>query len=219
MLTELRTTREEIYQTMYSQLGSDPTDYQIVYFINDYLVENVTYDKTLSRNFVHTVYGSIVNGLAVCDGYSYGAQYLLDGKGITNLVVSGDAYNPSTGSSEWHMWSYVKLYGHWYGLDVTWNDPIYSYTPSQSVIDQNKVKYFLVGWDETTQSGFYQMPGDRERRVVSNYQIYFSYSNGSTLYLELPCPEIETSSYVDPEFEVNQQRDEWLASHKGDDNA
>lgn len=207
MLTELRTTREEIYQTMYSQLGSDPTDYQIVYFINDYLVENVTYDQTLSRNFVHTVYGSIVNGLAVCDGYSYGAQYLLDGLGITNLVVSGDAYNPSTGSSEGHMWSYVKLYGHWYGLDVTWNDPIYGYTPSQGVIDQNKVKYFLVGWDETTQSGFYQMPGDRERRVVSNYQIYFSYSNGSTLYLELPCPEIETSSYVDPEFEVNQQRE------------
>ncbi len=207
MLTELQESKDKIYTTMYNELGQNPTDYQIVYFINDYLVDTVTYDQTLSRNFVHTVYGSIVNRLAVCDGYSYGAQYLLDGLGITNLVVSGDAYNPSTGASEGHMWSYVKLYDHWYGLDVTWNDPIYSGKPSESLYEQNKVKYFLVGWNEETQSGFYKMPGDRDERVVSNYQIYFSFSNGSTLYLELPCPTIETSSYQDPALEVNQKRE------------
>lgn len=207
MLTELQESKDKIYTTMYNELGQNPTDYQIVYFINDYLVDTVTYDQTLSKNFVHTAYGSLVNGLAVCDGYSYGAQYLLDGLGITNLVVSGDAYNPSTGASEGHMWSYVKLYDHWYGLDVTWNDPIYSGKPSESLYEQNKVKYFLVGWNEETQSGFYKMPGDRDERVVSNYQIYFSFSNGSTLYLELPCPTIETSSYQDPALEVNQKRE------------
>lgn len=207
MLTELQESKDKIYTTMYNELGQNPTDYQIVYFINDYLVDTVTYDQTLSRNFVHTVYGSIVNRLAVCDGYSYGAQYLLDGLGITNLVVSGDAYNPKTGASEGHMWSYVKLYGHWYGLDVTWNDPIYSGKPSESLYEQNKVKYFLVGWNEETQTGFYKMPGDRDERVVSNYQNYFSFSNGSILYLELPCPTIETSSYQDPALEVNQKRE------------
>lgn len=207
MLTELQESKDKIYTTMYNELGQNPTDYQIVYFINDYLVDTVTYDQTLSKNFVHTAYGSLVNGLAVCDGYSYGAQYLLDGLGITNLVVSGDAYNPSTGASEGHMWSYVKLYDHWYGLDVTWNDPIYSGKPSESLYEQNKVKYFLVGWNEETQSGFYKMLGDRDERVVSNYQIYFSFSNGSTLYLELPCPTIETSSYQDPVLEVNQKRE------------
>ena len=207
MLTEMQESKDKIYTTMYNELGQNPTDYQIVYFINDYLVDTVTYDQTLSKNFVHTAYGSLVNGLAVCDGYSYGAQYLLDGLGITNLVVSGDAYNPSTGASEGHMWSYVKLYDHWYGLDVTWNDPIYSGKPSESLYEQNKVKYFLVGWNEETQSGFYKMPGDRDERVVSNYQIYFSFSNGSTLYLELPCPTIETSSYQDPALEVNQKRE------------
>ena len=207
MLTELQESKDKIYTTMYNELGQNPTDYQIVYFVNDYLVDTVTYDQTLSKNFVHTAYGSLVNGLAVCDGYSYGAQYLLDGLGITNLVVSGDAYNPSTGASEGHMWSYVKLYDHWYGLDVTWNDPIYSGKPSESLYEQNKVKYFLVGWNEETQSGFYKMPGDRDERVVSNYQIYFSFSNGSTLYLELPCPTIETSSYQDPALEVNQKRE------------
>lgn len=207
MLAELQESKDKIYATMYNELGQNPTDYQVVYFINDYLVDTVTYDQTLSKNFVHTAYGSLVNGLAVCDGYSYGAQYLLDGLGITNLVVSGDAYNPSTGASEGHMWSYVKLYGHWYGLDVTWNDPIYSGKPSESLYEQNKVKYFLVGWNEETQTGFYKMPGDRDERVVSNYQIYFSFSNGSTLYLELPCPTIETSSYQDPVLEVNQKRE------------
>lgn len=202
MLNELEEKRTEIYLMM----DENWTDYQKVYFINEYLVENVEYDQTLSGVFVHTVYGSIVDGLAVCDGYSYGVQYLLDGLGITNLVCAGQAYNPSTGSSEGHMWSYVKLYDHWYGLDTTWNDPIYYGYPSQEQIEQWKVAYFLKGWDEESGEGFYHMPDDKEERVVQNYQIYYDTEWWGKIVYELPVPQIEQNDYADPSATIETEK-------------
>lgn len=202
MLNELEEKRTEIYLMM----DENWTDYQKVYFINEYLVENVEYDQTLSGVFVHTVYGSIVDGLAVCDGYSYGVQYLLDGLGITNLVCAGQAYNPSTGSSEGHMWSYVKLYDHWYGLDTTWNDPIYYGYPSQEQIEQWKVAYFLKGWDEESGEGFYHMPDDEEERVVQNYQIYYDTERWGEIVYELPVPQIEQNDYADPSATIETEK-------------
>ena len=202
MLNELEEKRTEIYLMM----DENWTDYQKVYFVNEYLVENVEYDQTLSGVFVHTVYGSIVDGLAVCDGYSYGVQYLLDGLGITNLVCAGEAYNPSTGASEGHMWSYVKLYDHWYGLDTTWNDPIYYWHPSQEQIEQWKVAYFLKGWDEESGEGFYHMPDDEEERVVQNYQIYYDTERWGDIVYELPVPQIEQNDYTDPSATVETEK-------------
>lgn len=202
MLNELEEKRTEIYLMM----DENWTDYQKVYFVNEYLVENVEYDQTLSGVFVHTVYGSIVDGLAVCDGYSYGVQYLLDGLGITNLVCAGEAYNPSTGSSEGHMWSYVKLYDHWYGLDTTWNDPIYYGYPSQEQIEQWKVAYFLKGWDEESGEGFYHMPDEEEERVVQNYQIYYDTERWGKIVYELPVPQIEQNDYADPSATIETEK-------------
>lgn len=202
MLNELEEKRTEIYLMM----DENWTDYQKVYFINEYLVENVEYDQTSSGVFVHTVYGSIVDGLAVCDGYSYGVQYLLDGLGITNLVCAGEAYNPSTGASEGHMWSYVKLYDHWYGLDTTWNDPIYYGHPSQEQIEQWKVAYFLKGWDEESGEGFYHMPDEEEERVVQNYQIYYDTVQWGEIVYELPVPQIEQNDYADPSATIETEK-------------
>lgn len=202
MLDELERKREEIYLL----IDDEWTDYQKVYFVNDYIVENVEYDQTLSGDFVHTVYGSIVDGVAVCDGYSYGVQYLLDGLGITNLVCAGQAYNPSTGSSEGHMWSYVRIYDHWYGLDTTWNDPIYYGHPSQEQIQQWKVQYFLKGWNEYTGEGFYHMPDDEDERIVQNYQIYYSTEQGDETVYELPVPEIEQNDFVNPSATIETEK-------------
>ncbi len=200
MLNKLEQSREEIY----SQMDMNWTDYEKVLFVNNYLVENVEYDLSLSKNFVHTVYGSIVNNVAVCDGYSYGGQYLLDGLGIKNLVCAGYAYNPSTGSSEGHMWSYVNLYDHWYGLDITWNDPIVYGNYPQSFLESLKTTYFLKGWNAETNRGFYLMDEDQDERVVQNYELYFQLNDETYIIYELPCPEIEVNDYADPVFNVSQ---------------
>ncbi len=198
-LQQMENAREEIYADMPAGLS----DYEIVVYMNDYLVDNVEYDmqvgSALESPLVHTAYGALVNGIAVCDGYSYALEYLLDGLGITNLVGAG--YVVDGTSREGHMWSYVYLYGDWYGVDVTWNDPVIQnpWLPEEDVEEiknQSKHSYLLLGGDLNTNTGFYS-----EGRNAENYIYYFGNE-----YYQLPVPTISKNNFILPtiNIEVNE---------------
>ncbi|NOW87014.1 uncharacterized protein YjdB [Clostridium beijerinckii] len=60
----------------------------------------------------HSLYGAVMNGTAVCEGYAKFANILLNKSGIeANLIVSNS-----------HAWNYVKVNGNYYQLDTTWDD-------------------------------------------------------------------------------------------------
>ena len=82
-----------------------------------------------------TDYGAIVNGKAICAGYSKAFQYLAEQLGVTSLLVCGDADNGSEVAL--HEWNLVLIDGYWYHIDVTWMDSTYI-----------NYDYFLVS-DET----------------------------------------------------------------------
>lgn len=65
---------------------------------------------------IHSAYGALVEGDAVCDGYSKAYQYLLYKMGIVSHIATG------TGNGGAHAWNLVKLDGKWYYTDVTWDD-------------------------------------------------------------------------------------------------
>lgn len=104
--------------------------------IHDYIVRTVSYDNnaasktygygdTLPHAF--DLYGAVVEGKAVCEGYAKMFQYLCYCVGINSSQVVG------TSSGENHMWNVVKIDNEWYQLDITWNDnnsatlPYYGY--------------------------------------------------------------------------------------------
>ena len=198
-INQMREARQQIYESMPQGLN----DYEIVTYLNDYLVDNVEYDVYLYRPLIHTAYGALVNGVAVCDGYAYALEYLLDGLGITNLVGAGYVVDENSPEGEGHMWSYVELYGNWYGVDVTWNDPVVidpTLSPEEIELikEENKHNYLLVGGDLDLGTGFYD-----EGRTPENYIYYFG-----DLYYKLPVPEISTTNFIYPIFEevnVNEQ--------------
>ena len=192
-LSQMEQAREEIY----AQMPEGLNDYQKVVYLNDYLVDNVDYDLEYeskdAEDLIHTAYGALVRGVAVCDGYSYAMKYLLNGLGIDCVVGAGYVVN-SSGHQEGHMWNYVKLYGNWYGVDVTWNDPtdpFIAFLPEEEVIAL-KHKYLLIGGEMKVGNGFYS-----NNRYVQNYIYYF---NGGEDYYSYPVPEIETSDFVFPEI-------------------
>lgn len=88
--------------------------------INNYIINYCTYDEdaiSMADGWESfTSYGAIVEGKAICGGYSYGTQYLLNLLGINAVSVTGK------GKDELHMWNQVKIDGLWYNLDTTWND-------------------------------------------------------------------------------------------------
>ena len=70
---------------------------------------------------IYTVYGALVNGLTVCEGYARSFQMLLNGLGVDCVGVIGE----STG--QLHIWNCVRLGDNWYNVDATWNDREESY--------------------------------------------------------------------------------------------
>ncbi|MBQ8767791.1 MAG: hypothetical protein IJZ16_13425 [Clostridia bacterium] len=100
--------------------------------IHDYLAANITYDSTISEPNIYDVYGALINGVCVCEGYSEAFKLLCDREGIPCITVVG------TGNGGAHKWNMVQMDdGEWYTMDATWDDQTnYIY-----------YSYFLIGSD------------------------------------------------------------------------
>ena len=99
--------------------------------IHDKLIDLVSYDKeaasSLDKDLAHTAYGALVANSrgdansAVCDGYSYAYEYLLQKAGIRSTIIAGLAGDTEESAGP-HSWNLVELSGEWYEVDSTWND-------------------------------------------------------------------------------------------------
>lgn len=115
--------------------------YDNIKMVHDYLIENIEYDTTISKSNIYNIYGAMVNGKAVCEGYARSFKYLMDTLGIPCSLVIGKGTN-SDGRTENHAWNYVQIGDDWYALDVTWDDPV---SNSGWVSQSSKYRYFLKG--------------------------------------------------------------------------
>lgn len=100
----------------------DPFDTEL--FLHDRLAQHCTYDHQAADKgheaFPHafTAFGALVEGKAVCEGYSRAMQWLLKEAGIPSTLVIGRSIK----THEDHMWNMVHINGQNYHLDVTWDD-------------------------------------------------------------------------------------------------
>ena len=117
--------------------------------VHDYLVDQLEYDSTLSKDNIYNLYGALINHSTVCEGYARSFKYLMDDLGIPCLIACGVAVN-SSGETENHAWNYVCLNGNWYAIDVTWDDPVI--VGRGYVSNSIKYKYYLKGSDEFFQN-------------------------------------------------------------------
>lgn len=97
-----------------------PQGYDRELYIHDLLCSRINYVET--ENSVNA-YGALIEGNAVCEGYSYGAKLLFDLTDIPACVIRGIVTFPD-GREERHMWNAVKIAGSWYHTDLTWDDPL-----------------------------------------------------------------------------------------------
>ena len=94
--------------------SSDP--FEIELQLHDMLCRKVTYSADPNDPLIYTAYGALVNGSALCEGYSRAMQLLLSQFGIQATTISGVADGVG------HMWNAVNIGGSWHHLDATWND-------------------------------------------------------------------------------------------------
>ncbi len=89
-------------------------DYEKEKYINDFICNKVSYAE--KGRFVHTAYGALVEGKALCEGYSRAFKYLCNLAGIECDLIVGEA--EKTG----HMWNRVNIDKKHSYVDTTWND-------------------------------------------------------------------------------------------------
>ncbi|MDR0914813.1 MAG: leucine-rich repeat protein [Oscillospiraceae bacterium] len=93
------------------------TDLEKLMIVHEEILRIADYSDPIPNlpDVAYTMYGILINGSGVCEGYTHTLNYILGKIGIET------AYAPSKDMG--HAWSMIKLDGQWYHCDLTWNDP------------------------------------------------------------------------------------------------
>ncbi|MBQ1272585.1 MAG: hypothetical protein IIY12_03715 [Clostridia bacterium] len=102
-----------------ADINKNMTQFEIEKTLHDRLILACRYDESAHA---HDAYGALVEGVAVCEGYSRAFEHLCRSVGIQTLYVTGSSLNPATGIEEGHAWNIVKIDGKYYHTDTTWDD-------------------------------------------------------------------------------------------------
>ena len=98
--------------------GKTSDKMEMLTLLHDKLSNTITYhDAPITQDLLYTVYGALVWGYTVCEGYARTMRYLCKQLDIDCIIVTG------TSKNEQHMWNMVRLDNEWYHIDLTWNDP------------------------------------------------------------------------------------------------
>lgn len=112
--------RDEIISNI---IKPNMSEYEKIKTIHDYIINNSNYDKRYLKDEEipdesYSIYGVLINGIGVCEGYAKTMKYLLDAIGIESIVIRGESKGVG------HTWNIVNIEGDCYHIDATWNDPI-----------------------------------------------------------------------------------------------
>ena len=90
----------------------DMSDIEKVKALHDWVCENTKYADDLNKPEYHTDASILLNDSTVCEGYAKALNLLLNYAGVETYYVH----------SENHAWNIVKIGGHYFHVDSTWDD-------------------------------------------------------------------------------------------------
>ncbi len=156
---------------------------QIVYF-NEVLTRTNAYNSAVidgdfeaaspaAWECISALSGSVGTDGPVCEGYARALNVLCDRVGIPCVLAEG------IGNNTPHMWNYVKMDDQWYGVDVTFSDPVNLNQPEAAESGTENNNWIGLGATSDTVLG---MPFS-ETHVLENvsYKGGLDYSNGPAL--------------------------------------
>ena len=134
---------EKITAAISEIITADMSDYEKELAVHDFIILNTTYDEAAINALSEITtdadnpYGCLINGKSVCYGYATTFQLLMDMLDIPCNTIYAHAL-----LGDDHSWNMVEIGGHWYYVDVCWDDSIPDF-------DERPVrhKYFNVSED------------------------------------------------------------------------
>ena len=115
-IIKINTRVDEILPTI---VNDEMNDVEKIRAIHDYIINNAQYDVTRntsggSRYMSNSAIGALLQGWAICSGYSDAMAIMISRLGIPNFKVA----------SATHVWNAVYVDGKWSHIDLTWDDPV-----------------------------------------------------------------------------------------------
>ncbi len=180
---KIKSTRKKINSEVNSvmkNIKSSMDDAEKAMVLHDYIVANTSYsDKRQDKNRVSEA-GVFVDHKANCQGYSLAYGILLKKAGIKVRYVVSEKMG--------HMWNLVCIDGKWYNTDITWDDPLDTYSASdQYGLVQHK--YFLKSTSNFKANGHYGFKakqassGRLDNMYWKDVTSSFYYRDGRWLYM------------------------------------
>lgn len=146
-LNDLNARAQSIAEEVaYAAMSLYDTDVERLAYVNEYLVDHCSYQTAAVNNpnayeNAFTAYGCLVEGKAVCEGYTNSMQIICEKLNIPCVKVTG------TSGGGNHIWNSVYVDGKWWMLDVTFNDPVGKQN------SEDRWQYFLLNMDEFASKG------------------------------------------------------------------
>lgn len=142
---EMEATLNAKVDEIYNEVITDKmSDTEKIKAIHNYIINHTVYDQAraaevtngLAQDSYHvsnTAYGALINGKAICGGYTDAMALFLDKMSLKNYKIA----------SESHIWNCVYIDGTWKHLDLTWDDPVTN-------TGENRLEYnfFLISTSE-----------------------------------------------------------------------
>lgn len=153
---------DAVIEKFFSQINlSSYSDYELLKKFHDFILNSCEYDydyATKNDRYNFSIYGALVRGKTVCQGYALAFYRLCKEAGIDVRFVSSD---PDVGC---HAWNLVYIGDAYYYVDCTWDDQL-----------NDKYTLFLVDYD-TIQS----LDTNFEHKLQEEYysDIYFENNYG-----------------------------------------
>lgn len=116
--------RKKIKEIESNIITNDMDNKDKIKAVHDYIINNTKYDSEKEyteingiknyKNKSNIAYGPLINGKAICGGYTDAMSIMLYELGIYNFKISNDN----------HVWNVINLDDKWLNTDLTWDDPL-----------------------------------------------------------------------------------------------
>lgn len=147
--SKINKINKEVDRIIKEEIKDEKDVNEQIKIVHDYIINNTKYDSNRSDNKnaeyeSNTAYGTLIQGYALCGGYTDAIAIILDRLGIKNFSIESDS----------HIWNAVYINDAWYHLDLTWDDPVNS-----DKSDTLQYNFFLITTEELNE-------------LKTNYHIY-----------------------------------------------
>ena len=130
---DINIIEQKVNEIIKAYIKDSMSDREKIKTIHDYIINNTKYDNKYiekTSNYKSNIaYGALIEGNAICSGYTDAMAIFLNKFNIPNYKIS----------SSTHIWNLVYIDGDWKHLDLTFDDPV-----SNTNANLLEYDYFLI---------------------------------------------------------------------------